>query len=389
MTKDEFIQEYKDIYDLDDDDIEDQIIVLGNKKTEVDYLPITIDFCEKYCDIYLEFTYSDSDSLFTTKDTNEEQLLFMQKLGIAHGVPPELEYYDGMGCPFVDEQVGYFHIPYEREKIGSVLKSIEAVFSLYSTISTLDEEYLSKNFHDEYCTFLEYENDIKFAYRILLGHDPIVAASKFPDHFKADDEVYIDKQGTIIVGFGTDDLKKASNLIDTRMSKVSKTHLGLKYSFLSAGKLAIAIDADYINRIHKFLDIIKLEDPSSIEYSINQKAALLRTPFCDFWAIILPLAGNYDMFIIKERDIIQQLYSSLKDFMPIHLHNDEYDFSLLNNSEFEKLCRDLLVDMGFKNVLQRGTSTTIDGGIDIEADMVLETLFGQKKEHWIFQCKHT
>lgn len=82
------------------------------------------------------------------------------------------------------------------------------------------------------------------------------------------------------------------------------------------------------------------------------------------------------------------IYSDLKQFIPAHLLNEEYNFGKLDDCAFEKLCRDLLVDIGFKNVTQRGKTRAPDGGVDIEADVVIKTLFGEQNQHWIFQCKH-
>lgn len=61
----------------------------------------------------------------------------------------------------------------------------------------------------------------------------------------------------------------------------------------------------------------------------------------------------------------------------------------LDDRAFEKMCRDLFVDMGFQNVTQRGNTRASDGGVDLEADMKVETILGEQKQHWIFQCKHT
>ena len=108
-----------------------------------------------------------------------------------------------------------------------------------------------------------------------------------------------------------------------------------------------------------------------------------------FWAIILALNGVQDIFAAKEYKGIQEMYNKLLPFISPELLHEEYNFSKLDDRMFEKMCRDLLVDMGFLNVTQRGDTRASDGGVDLEADMKVETILGEQKQHWIFQCKHT
>lgn len=310
MTKQEFINKYQSIYEFDDDDFDDRVEILGNKETKISYDNLTIEFNENTCDIYKEFTYGDYDSLFAVREINKAQLTFMQMLGKAYGTPPELGFYDGMGCPFVDEYVGYFSVEYDSEKLEAILNSFESVYSKDS-FEKLDIEYISNFFPQEYSEYLEYETDINFAFRILLEPGFISAAMKYPIYFEKNDKVYIDKQGTLIIGFGDDTLQKSANLINIHMYKSTQTYIGLNYCFLRGAKFSLCIDSNYIVRIKKFLDIVKIEDAASIEYGLNKNGALIKTPFNEFWAIALPLSAVIKISMFLKSEILCMVYIAI------------------------------------------------------------------------------
>lgn len=393
MTKKEFVTKYRSVYIIENADEDDnRVEIIGIQKLNESYdVPVDkviIDFHEDSCNIYQEFTYEDYDSLFAVCETNRYQLMFMQELGKVYGIPPSTDFYDGMGCPFVDELVGYFNVEYKPELIEHILSAFNSVLTSREA-TDFDIDYLTTHFESEYSIYMTYEEDIKFAYRLLMEPGYSRAFDKYPLQFKANDEVYIDAQGTFIVGFGDDTLKKVSNFIDIKMFRAKEVFIGLEYCFLRTGKLSISLNSNYIGRIKKFLDLVKIEDSNSLEYGLNQKGALIKTPYSDFWAIVLPLSGAQEIYAVQERENFRALYSELKPFIPTSLLNEEYNFSKLDDYGFEKMCRDLLIDMGFFNVSQRGNTNASDGGVDIEADMIVKTLFGDDKQHWIFQCKHT
>jgi hypothetical protein len=143
LTKQAFVNKYQSVYDLNTDDFDDRIEIMGNKETKSCYDNIVIEFEENTYNIYREFTYNDDISLFHTRDINEEQLVFIQMLGKTYGTPPKLEVFWGMGCPFIDEYVGYFGVKYDTEQLAAILNSLEVVFTKDS-FEELDAEYLSE-----------------------------------------------------------------------------------------------------------------------------------------------------------------------------------------------------------------------------------------------------
>ena len=134
---------------------------------------------------------------------------------------------------------------------------------------------------------------------------------------------------------------------------------------------------------------MEVEDKDCQEYEISQNILVVKTLHSGFWAIIMALNGEQDIFAVEEYKGIQEMYNKLLPFISPELLHEEYNFSKLDDRTFEKMCRDLLVDMGFQNVTQRGNTRASDGGVDLEADMKVETILGEQKQHWIFQCKHT
>lgn len=111
MTKNEFISIFQFVYIFEDEDYDNQIEIIGSKKEKnTCYFfrdKIVIDLETDSCNIYRVFTYEDYDNLLCVREISREKLLLLQALGKSYEVLPELDLYDGMGCPFVDEYVGY------------------------------------------------------------------------------------------------------------------------------------------------------------------------------------------------------------------------------------------------------------------------------------------
>lgn len=392
MTKKEFINIFQSVYIFDDEDYDNQIEIIGSKKEKnVSNFwgdKIVIDLETDSCNIYRVFTYEDYDSLLCIREINREKLLLLQALGESYEESPELDFYEGMGCPFVEEYVGYFDVEYNQERIKNILNAFESAFALYKEIK-IDKTYLMENFKTEYEIYLEYEEDVKYAYRILMGLDYYAISEKLSSKFENIENVYVDRRGAFVTGFGDDSLKKIIDSIKFQMYKADDIYFGEKYCLARTEGLAVSIDINYIKRINAFLDLVKMEDKDSLEYEISQFGIIVKATYGDFWAVILAIKGNQDIFVLNERKYIQELYNTLLPFVSPELLCEEYDFSKLDDSAFEKMCRDLLIDIGFLNVTQRGKTRASDGGVDLEADEVVKTLFGEQKRHWIFQCKHT
>ena len=392
MTKEEFIEKCKAVYMIDSMDEDNEIEIVGRKKSEDECIMfedvVIIDLEADSCDIYYVFTYEEYYSLLTVREIDREKLLMMQALGKSYGILPGMDFFDGMGCPFTDVHVGYFNVEYDFENIKQILGAFESALASYGN-AEIDEEYLMINFKSEYCAFLEYGDEIKYAYRMLMESDYSDISERYPSKFGNIDNVFVDRQGAFIAGYGDDSFKKIKGSMKFQTCMVDKIYSGEKYCLAQSGELKISINSEYLKRINAFLDIMEVEDKDCQEYEISQNILVVKTLHSGFWAIIMALNGEQDVFAAKEYKGIQEMYNKLLPFISLELLHEEYDFSKLDDRAFEKMCRDLLVDMGFQNVTQRGNTRASDGGVDLEADMKVETILGEQKQHWIFQCKHT
>ena len=392
MTKEEFIEKCKAVYMIDSMDEDNEIEIVGRKKSEDECIMfedvVIIDLEADSCDIYYVFTYEEYYSLLTVREIDREKLLMMQALGKSYGILPGMDFFDGMGCPFTDVHVGYFSVEYDFENIKQILGAFESALVSYGN-AEIDEEYLMRNFKSEYCAFLEYGDEIKYAYRMLMESDYSDISERYPSKFGNIDNVFVDRQGAFIAGYGDDSFKKIKGSMKFQTCMVDKIYSGEKYCLAQSGELKVSINSEYLKRINAFLDIMEVEDKDCQEYEISQNILVVKTLHSGFWAIIMALNGEQDVFAAKEYKGIQEMYNKLLPFISLELLHEEYDFSKLDDRAFEKMCRDLLVDMGFQNVTQRGNTRASDGGVDLEADMKVETILGEQKQHWIFQCKHT
>lgn len=166
MTREEFIEKCKVVYMIDFMDEDNEIEIVGCKKSEDEYImfedEVIIDLEADSCDIYYVFTYEEYDSLLTVREIDREKLLMVQALGKSYGILPGLDFFDGMGCPFTDVHVGYFNVEYDFENIKQILGAFESALASYEN-AEIDGEYLMRNFKSEYCAFLEYGDEIKHA----------------------------------------------------------------------------------------------------------------------------------------------------------------------------------------------------------------------------------
>lgn len=89
---------------------------------------------------------------------------------------------------------------------------------------------------------------------------------------------------------------------------------------------------------------MEVEDKDCQEYEISQNILIVKTLHSGFWAIIMALNGEQDVFAAKEYKGIQEMYNKLLPFISPELLHEEYDFSKLDDRAFEKMCRDLLED---------------------------------------------
>jgi len=127
-----------------------------------------------------------------------------------------------------------------------------------------------------------------------------------------------------------------------------------------------------------------------VSYYLSNKNTLI-IKCAHYWAIIMPIKAEIDKIVIGERNKIKKMWNELHAISPDVCSEEIEDIELskISPSDFELLCKHILGELGFENILSRGSTNASDGGVDIECDEEVKRLLGANSKHWIFQCKHT
>lgn len=200
---------------------------------------------------------------------------------------------------------------------------------------------------------------------------------------------YVDERLEIITGSGLDDVLR---LTDGFSSGRVHIYFGFQYFVIQDEILGIAITSQAA--VDRILSMFRTLDPEeeydiSIQFSLNQEFGIV-VSYGALWAAFKPIKSEHHEFCLtREKNYLKTRQRQFLSVAPKDLWECDCDFAKLDDGQFEYMCRDLLVAMGFQNVHLRGSTHTPDGGIDITADDECQTTLGREKRIWIFQCKHT
>jgi hypothetical protein len=203
------------------------------------------------------------------------------------------------------------------------------------------------------------------------------------DYFPA----YINRFMSTLLGVGTENLLSLSAPLESENSVYS----GLYYFIIRASDQVSVFNKHLVEEvIDAFVKVDQECDVESlIHYNVDNKSRLV-VRCGELWALIAPMAANaHEGAFTNEKNMLKKLERDFIAVAPQHFWNRSFDFTLLNDQQFERLCRDLLLAMNFKNIRVRGKSHAADGGVDITAEEEYQTLIGTETRVWIFQCKHT
>lgn len=311
-------------------------------------------------DIYMDFCYPIDcyNGNFENEIKEENQILFIQILEKYFTIPPEEEFESGYGCPFDVSLIGYWG---NKLDIDFVEKFMEA----FNEFETSDLE-IGKVFEKIYTRL----------YNLLVKKDYKVRK----------DKTFVNNEETIIISTTNVPIKEQF-ITDDRILNVDNTYYGVK-RFLIRSEENKMVSAAKLEDVNDFLHVYdKTNCDDKIEMSSDFKKILyLRTKY--FYAILgLNNISDFDFQELEYRYLMKKF----KEFRPFKISTkiEELDFSKLTDSLFERLCYDLLVCMGFAEVPPIGKTNAPDGGKDIIATESVQTLLGEEKRRWIFQCKHS
>lgn len=393
MTLTEFKVKYGSIYEFiitDDVDSLYQVIITSSKDKGVLNNNLTLLIENDNFDIYTEFTYEENDSSFQKYSTYRDQIRFLQEFTKIAKMSPETFIDEGMGCPFSGHQIGFFNVKVNNRLISDLLENFEKALLINPDID-IDVAYMQSTFPDEMSCFNElrqgiYEN-LKELIQSVFNHEKYTnIANKLSDRFEYYDPVFINERGTVVLGATKECLYKFPI---SKTLNIVNIYLGIKHFLAKLEDQVICGDIRLVNEVLSLIEYSSLNFESDIIYKTSKDHSFLILECGEFWAIVCPIKTDLDVIISKEFAEIRALSSSLKSFISCNSIIEEYNLSSLSSNSFEKMCRDLLDSMGFKNVILRGSTNSPDGGVDIEADEVVQSLFGIETRHWIFQCKQT
>ena len=290
-------------------------------------------------------------------------------------------------------KLGYFDVCQDEVKIIEIINSLYEEVDLDMNFINDDIVFLQTHYPEVYPLFEYYKELYENDLLDNLSEDTWVhiSADKSVSErfdFCCKDKVYINKVRTMLCGIGEDTLKKVIENLGEPSVYISEEYTGLNYSFCKTDKSIIVYDNKLLDSLKAIFNDMSIPSYYGIDYMINEHSIYF-VMSGSMWGVVLPMKCDCEEKIYEERNTLFYRLNSLKNFMPNENTLLYYDFEKIGFSEFEKMCYDLLIELGFSDLKIRGKSTTPDGGVDIEAYEEYGTLIGKEKRYWLIQCKHT
>ncbi|MFW6678814.1 restriction endonuclease [Lacrimispora sp. AGF001] len=285
---------------------------------------------------------------------------------------------------------GYFGIDSSEELVFRAINILDIDGDM--DFNNINNSLIREKYPEIYSTFEFYKNLFIENFTDNLDESWVDAkkVTKVSQNLilEADDNIYVKTDLSIICGIGEKALKKLGDLIDLSLQDLHGVYTGMLYSVGRNHDKVYLCDKLLLN---EFLSLINETDAESyygIDYYVNESGNWI-VQCGDIWGVVLNSIENVDVKLLKERDALIYCLDKLKDIMPEDNKTDIFDLTKITYSQFEQMCCDILVCIGFKNVKLRGNTNAPDGGVDIEALEEFETIFRREERRWLFQCKHT
>ncbi len=344
-----------------------------------------LEFDEDIFSIYRDFLYEDCDSAFRVIETIKEEKVFIESLRRIIGHEPEVQYDDGLGCPFVSNQIGFFGIPFSWNELNKTIEILVNAFRMTEKLSFYEIDIGN----EEQLEIEEYRKQIMGK---LKNASPFLCNKYLKDHPLGracncnSENVYISRFDIALTGVGLNNLQ----LLSHPLNKVCSFYSGFKYFITKVDDNRIIYDLKIVREVINAFSQVDEEcdmEPM-IKYSVDTKARLIIS--CgELWVAICRVEPeDSDRCFTYEKNRLKKMEKDFLAVAPHHFWGRSFDFTGLNEQQFESFCRDLLLSLGFINVQIRGNIRAADGGVDITADEEYCTLISSERRKWIFQCKH-
>lgn len=340
---------------------------------------------ENLFSIYKIFSYPVGTNTESCVGIMEEELSFIQNLYLESNQKPEEDYEVSMGCPYDDEKVGYFNCKFLDEEIFRMISYFSAT---EEKSNDLDFELLKEIVPEKVRDYFEEwktEND-KLYYLADVGWK--VYKTRSIEGIGEVSRIFVNHMGTVLAGIDEQFFDEMVDKMHAKKRYKVSLYKGTDYAMAKTNKNFSAWNLNYIKDILSQIEKLELYD-YDVEYEMTEMGLLIvRCGY--YWAFVAPMKIELEKVVFQERNNLRKMLEALEEYMPEGLDEQgKIDFSCIKPEEFEELCKEILSELGFKNIFSRGNTNTPDGGVDIECDEEVEQIFGKKMRHWIFQCKHT
>lgn len=351
-----FITTLEEAFDFDKFEEDDDKIVLHANLGEI---KINIDVNSQTFDIYMDFCYPIDcyNENFENEISETNQNIFAKLLEENFKQTPTEEFDCGYGCPFDATLLGYWD-------------------------NTIDINIVKK-FMDTFDDFNKCNSRIRDTFSLISEKLRKILLDK--GYKLNEDTSFINNENTMIIATRNIPIEK-KYLTENKAIKIGYSYSGQKYFLVMAesnDKVA-SIDNEHINDFLYLCEKANCSDDIEM-FSDFKEILYFRTTY--FHAIALLNSTNFDyqgfeyMYLMKK-------FEEFKPFKT-EVRITDLNFSALNDSQFERLCYDLLDCMGFVDIHPVGKTNAADGGKDIIVTEIVKGLFGDEKRKWIFQCKNS
>lgn len=198
--------------------------------------------------------------------------------------------------------------------------------------------------------------------------------------------VMINENKTVIIGLSTEEPKFLFQLLGSEPnSKIDSFYNGKNVFLAKSQEYNFAVPTKYIQMFDILEDILDIGTVAYKEYYTDGKKYLyIKNDI--MWTVIMRIARKEEAINNEYKYLVESI-NSFSQFSPRKM-NFSVDWGSISYVDFEKLCRDLLEKLKFREVKNYGKANAADGGRDIEAYEIYDTITGPEKKKWLFQCKH-
>lgn len=318
--------------------------------------------------------------------------IILQQLYKITGNYPKVEVYENASSKDGDMRITYYFIKLNE---SAVLHVLDAFSRVDLGKMNIDKDFLERNYHELYQLYLskideehkKFQNYMESDWR-KKQYNVITYKTLLTVLFCENDYVFTNYQGNILVGFTREGFEKYIKTYKLELNVLKDYYEGLQYNIKKNESEIIVWEKRLWEEGKNILCNLELNRgdlPAQFSYSKDR----VFIQVIDFWVCVMTEANNIQRKINEEKLRLRESQKNFINNTSEQVINIEYDLNNLNPDKFEKMCCDLLMAEGFKNIYRRGNANTADGGVDIEAVEEIAGIIKKEERKWIFQCKAT